>query len=64
MRAIPPVVCVAQRFHRNVEGGRVPPLQGLGDCFGASSQGVALGYRVVAPLARGTTAMRRSIQFR
>jgi hypothetical protein len=31
---------------------RVSPLQGGGDWFGPSSQGVALGWRVVAPLAR------------
>ncbi len=31
---------------------RVPPLQGGEDLFGPSSQGVALGCRVVAPLAR------------
>ena len=31
---------------------RVPPLQGWDGLFWASSQGVALGWRVVAPLAR------------
>jgi len=35
---------------------RVPPLQGGEDLFGASSQGVALGWRVVAPLARRGTS--------
>ena len=33
-------------------GRRVPPLQGGGSLFGPGSQGVALGWRVVAPLAR------------
>jgi len=31
---------------------RVLPLQGGGDRYGPGSQGVALGWRVVAPLAR------------
>jgi REP element-mobilizing transposase RayT len=31
----------------------VPPLQGLGSAVAARPQGVALGYRVNAPLARG-----------
>ena len=35
---------------------RVPPLQGGEGLFGPSSQGVALGWRVVAPLARQTDA--------
>ena len=33
---------------------RVPPLQGGDGLIGPSSQGVALGYRVVAPLARNS----------
>ena len=37
---------------------RVPPFQGGEDLLGAGSQGVALGYRVIAPLARNTGAMR------
>jgi hypothetical protein len=35
---------------------RVPPLQGEEDLFWPSSQGVAPGYRVVAPLARRLAA--------
>ncbi len=35
---------------------RVPPFQGGNGLFGPSSQGVALGYRVVAPLAQNTGA--------
>ena len=33
-------------------GDRVLPFQGVNDLFGTSSQGVALGYRVLAPLTR------------
>jgi hypothetical protein len=35
-------------------GDRVLPFQGVDDLFGMSSQGDALGYRVLAPLARKT----------
>jgi hypothetical protein len=38
---------------------RVPPIQGGGDLFGPSSQGVALGWGVVAPLARETAQPQR-----
>ena len=44
-----------------VVGIRVLPFQGGGDLFGASSQGVALGCRVVAPLARNIVARRKII---
>lgn len=49
--------------HRN--GGRVlgwvPPFHGRGDCFGASSQGVALGFRLSAPLAREQEDWRKTV---
>jgi len=41
---------------------RVPPLQAGGGGFGPGSQGVALGYRIIAPSARGATATRRQRQ--
>ena len=49
MRGRPPI---------SVSGHRVPPLQGGEGLFGPSSQGVALGWRVVAPLARKTGTAR------
>jgi hypothetical protein len=40
-------------------GRRVPPFQGGEGLIGPGSQGVALGWRVVAPLARGNLARQR-----